>query len=434
MAPRAVEPRVRIEEVKFPPIRHERLVDRHVDPVTSDAYALKVRGWAIGNGQPVTAFELVHRGIVLDTRPALPNPALAGLRPDDEFAGQSRIELAASILELPYDFRVVVRAVLADQARAPVAALSGTRAALPGAPAPGPCPVLLTTIGRSGSTAVSNLLCHHPDFAGYRTWDTETRVVTYWTSVLRALARPASYERQLNAAGPLDGNWWAGEQPPNPDLADDPALVALGGTGVEALASFCRAQIALVGASLAEAAGKPDAQYLVEKTQVAWGRSVAEVAEELDPRTREIVLVRDFRDMACSMLAYSRRKGFQGFGPKAGASIEETIRWLGGGANGLVDYVGRRRAHAHVFRYEDLVTRPAPALTEMLEYIGADARPPTVALMLERLGAEPEHRGSHATTDSTQESSGRWRRELDEDQQALAEHLFRPHLDALGYE
>ena len=160
------------------------------------------------------------------------------------------------------------------------------------------------------------------------------------------------------------------------------------------------------------------------------------MSEELDPRTREIVLVRDFRDVACSMLAYSRKNGVAADSARSdGASIEDTIRWLSHhGASGLVDYVERRGARAHVLRYEDLITRPERradrgARVHRRGRAAADRRP-----MLERLAAERERRDSHATTDSAQQSLGRWRRELDADQQALAEHLFRPHLDALGYE
>ena len=421
MTPGAREPKVRVEEVTFPPIRHERLTDRRVEhPPPSDTYSLAIRGWAGGNRQSVTHFELMHRGMVLETVAAQDEGGLA---------------LNISALDLPYRFRVVIRAVLEDGMRAPVAALSGTRAPLPEAPAPGPSPVLITMIGRSGSTAVSNLLCHHPDFAGYRTWDTETHVVSYWTAVLRALARPASYERQLQA-DTLDGSWWTGVPSPSPAFpAEEPGLRALAREGVEALAAFCRSQIGMTAASLAAAAGRPEARYFVEKAQADQLRSVAEVAAELDPRTREIVLVRDFRDVACSMLAYSRKKGFRGFGPKAGASMEETIRWLSfHGAGGLVDYAQRRGARAHLLRYEDLVERPAETLTKVLTHIGADARPQTVTAMLEGLAAERERRDSHATTSSAERSVGRWRDELDADQQALAEHLFRPQLDALGYE
>jgi hypothetical protein len=104
------------------------------------------------------------------------------------------------------------------------------------------------------------------------------------------------------------------------------------------------------------------------------------------------------------------------------------------GAKGLAGYVERRGAGAHVLRYEDLVNEPEATLTGLLEYIGADAAPRTVADMLARLEADRERRETHATTDSTQRSVGRWRRELDADQQALAEELLRPQLDAFGYD
>ena len=429
----AAEPRVRVEEVAFPPVHPHRLADRGLDHPrvdasdTGDVYALRIGGWAIGDGQPVRGFELVHRGLVLETVPAMPG--------DDEFAG--RLEFAISSLDLPYTFELLLRAVLEDGTRARVATLSGSRAALCAAAGPGPSPVLVTTIGRSGSTAVTNLLCHHPDFAGYRTWDRETRVVSYWTEVLRTLARPASYERQLHR--PVDtgaANSWVGAPPLNLELPpDEPALPGLGRTGVEAVAAFCRSQIGLIGSTLAGLAGKPGARYFVEKAQPRWDRSVAEVSEELDPRAREIVLVRDLRDVACSMVAYTGKTGVRGFGPHDSASVEDTIRWLSGtNAANLAGYVEHRGAHAHLLRYEDVIMRPETALTEALEYIGADARPQTVALMLERLAAESERRDVHATTDSVQSSLGRWRRELDAEQQALAEHHLRPQLDALGYE
>ena len=164
-------------------------------------------------------------------------------------------------------------------------------------------------------------------------------------------------------------------------------------------------------------------------------RSVAEVSEELDPRSREVVLVRDFRDVACSMLAYSRKLGAQVFGPGSGGTIEDMIRWLSHhGASGLVGYAQRRGDRAHVLRYEDLVTRPEATLTAVLDFIGAGAEEDTVAAMLGALAQERDRAADHATTTSAEQSIGRWRNELDAGQQDLAEHLFRPHLDALGYE
>jgi hypothetical protein len=433
VAARAGEPRVEIDAVELLPIRPDRLLDRGIDepragePTANDVYSLRVGGWAKASEQPVTQFELVHKGAVLETAPPL--PAFGDPR-------GARLQLAVSTLDLPYAFRVAVRAVFADDTRSRIAAIAGRRAPLTAGPVNGPSPVLITTIGRSGSTAVSNLLCHHRDLAGYRTWDTETRMVAYWTSVLRGLARPASYEAQLQQPGGMGpGYWWVGHSPHPSLVSDEPVLPALGREAVEGVAAFCRSQIGLVGSAFAAAAGKPRARYLVEKAPPGFPRSVAEVSEELDPRTREIVLVRDFRDTVCSMLAYTRKMGVRGFGPQPDASVQDSIRWMGEvGAKGLAGYVERRGTGAHVLRYEDVVRQPEATLTRLLEYIGADAAPQTVADMLARLEADRERREAHATTDSTQRSVGRWRRELDADHQALAEELLRPQLDAFGYE
>lgn len=435
--------RVRIEEITYPPNRRERLLDRRIeqprvppDPEAPDLYGFTISGWAIGNRSPLAAVELVHRGVLLDRAAVQQRPDLAAAYPDAAHAARSGIRVGVSAVDLPYRFRVVVRAVLEDETRAPIAAFAGVRAPLPPVPGEGPAPVLLTMIGRTGSTALSNLLCHHPDIAGFRTWDTETRVASYWADVLRGLARPHSYERQLDAGGGMSGDWWLGRNTAYPGAPKDlRALRAVGEAGVEALASFCSAQIARVTASLAGAAGKPGARYFVEKAAASRTRSTAQIVEEIDPRARELVLVRDPRDMACSMLAYSRKKGFRGFGPSADASMEEMIRWLSfNGTAGLLDYLEQRGRRAHVVRYEDLVMRPRETLSAVLAHIGADARPEIVDAMIERLEGEAERRADHATTDSVGSSVGRWRDELSESQQGLAEELFGPFLGALGYD
>jgi hypothetical protein len=123
-----------------------------------------------------------------------------------------------------------------------------------------------------------------------------------------------------------------------------------------------------------------------------------------------------------------------GFGPGNGATMEDSIRWLGEvSAKGLVEYVARRGDAAHLLRYEDLINRPQPAVTGALRFIGADAAPATVAAMLDALASERTQREVQATTGSARESLGRWRRELDASEQALAEEVLRPQLDALGY-
>jgi hypothetical protein len=391
---------------------------------SSDTYSMGISGWARGRSQEVTRFEIVHGTKLIEAVPPLSTDS-----------GTARFQTAISSLDLAYQFQFVVRALLADGSRARMAVVRGSRQALPSAPFPGPVPVLVTTIGRSGSTMVCSLLAQHPDCVGYRTWDFESRMVSYWIAVMRALTRPASYERQFVRPLPVGSpQWWTGDPAHVRLRLDEPGIGVFGREGVEGVARFCRDQIGHLGTSLAAAAGKPGARRLVEKTQPGT-RTVAEMAQELDPATRELVLVRDFRDTVCSMRAYSNKTGASDFAPAADVSLGDAIRWVGQTAAKLLsEYVERRRGAAHVLRYEDLILRPEQTLTDVLDFVGLESSSEIVARMCRQLGAYQDERRGHATTPSPDESVGRWRRELGADEQVIAEEVLRPYLNAFGYD
>ena len=84
-------------------------------------------------------------------------------------------------------------------------AISGRRSPLRTGFEPSIEPIVLTALGRTGSTAVTRLLAAHPAVAAYRPFEYEPRVVTYWIDVLRALAEPGRFRRQIAPNGPLDG-------------------------------------------------------------------------------------------------------------------------------------------------------------------------------------------------------------------------------------
>ena len=149
-----------------------------------------------------------------------------------------------------------------DDTRAPVAALTGTRAALARRPASRAEP------GAAHDDRAQRLDCalepplppprfrRLPD-VGHR----DAGWSATGPSVLRALARPASYERQLDAGWTGRRELVVGRSAARPD-PDCPRRARAAGSrprgGVEAVASFCRSQIGLVGCVTRRgAAGKP---------------------------------------------------------------------------------------------------------------------------------------------------------------------------------
>ena len=67
---------------------------------------------------------------------------------------------------------------------------------------------------------------------------------------------------------------------------------------------------------------------------------------ELYPHAKEVFLVRDFRDMALSILSFDERRGFAGFGRPEGATDEEYMRGVLAGMATDLQRAGRRAATA----------------------------------------------------------------------------------------
>ncbi len=158
------------------------------------------------------------------------------------------------------------------------------------------------------------------------------------------------------------------------------------------------------------------------------------MASELYPNGRELFLVRDFRDMVCSMLAFNEQRGVSGFGRAEADTDVEFVNTLGSQATSLAHAWERRRDRAHLVRYEELVLDPARALAGLLDHVGVDSRPETVRAMLGGLEEEIPELREHATSDSAQSSIGRWRTDLDAELAEACERAFGPALELFGYE
>jgi hypothetical protein len=258
----------------------------------------------------------------------------------------------------------------------------------------------------------------------------EQRVAGYWVEVLLALTDPSSYMRQLAPAGSLDRPvWWLGDEGPVPGVNPEDAIQRwLGSEAVASIAGFCRERIdALYSQAAAVAGTRP--HYFAEKHTI---RSAALTAE-LYPGAREVFLVRDFRDMVTSILAFNRKRGVRGFGEGAATSAVDYVDRLGEWAESLVRSFARRRAAAHVLRYEDLVLEPQPALRALLEYLEVDARDGTIARMLDAQRTEMPELAEHRTSSDAAASIGRWRTALDDDLAQACARSFGAALETFGY-
>ena len=396
------------------------------------SYALDVRGWVVGRDSPATAVEFLHDGKCLWRVPLHERPDITAAA-DIDAPALCGFYATINTLRLGRDFTIALQAVLTDESRVEFATVRGQRVALRTRFEPRLAPLMVTTLGRTGSTILVRLLEAHPEVVAYPPFQDEPRVASYWIDVLLALSEPASYRRQLTPGRDLDSNWWLGAQMPMPRARwPRPLHEWIGATAIETIAGFCQERIETLYEEVAAEYGVRAPRYFAEKY---WATStIPDFIWELYDDPREVFVVRDFRDMACSMKAFDAKRGFEAFGRQRTTDDEHHIvEQLAPRVASLHREWQRRAERAHLVRYEDLVARPAETVSAMLSYLEIDSTTATVESVTRAMTESTPGMEQHRTAPDTEASVGRWQRELDPDLQRLCESAFGPALEEFGY-
>lgn len=400
-----------------------------------DVYDFVLQGWVMSTARPPTAVELTTNGRLLG-RIAIDvsRPDIAELYPEVEWAVNSGFRTRVSVLRLPTEFELDIHVVLQDSSRHPVGTIRGKWRLPPLTTRGSLQPILLTTLGRTGSTWATRLLGAHPAILAYRPFEYEPRLASYWMEMLAALADPYSYTQALR--GDLGGDaWWLGrraEGRPPPRIA--PGMDRwLGMSQVEELLPFCvdRIESFYRQAGLEEPDRRPS--FFVEKYSPQ--SFVPDLLWELYPGTSEIMLVRDFRDMICSIFAYNRKRGVQAFGRELASGDAEYIARIRTDARQILDRWQSLSDRAYLLRYEDMVREPAATMAAVFEHVGVEHDPEIVESILESARRmTPDAQRQHATTPDPVASIGRWRHDLSDELKRAANEAFGDILAGFGYE
>jgi hypothetical protein len=232
------------------------------------------------------------------------------------------------------------------------------------------------------------------------------------------------------------GHWWLGDDRSEalPGQLRDPRMAQwLGRDGVEMLAGFCQSRVEDFYEEVARSDGKMGAHYFAEK---CWPEhAVPRIVSELYPGGRELILMRDLRDIVCSIFGFNAKRGIASFGRENAATDEEFIRGLRDGAVRMLDSWRERSGTAHLLRYEDLILEPESTLADVFGYLGVAADPVTLKQVIDdATKTRPHAQSNHQTSASVSESVGRWRKELSPELLAVCQESFGDVLTAFGYE
>lgn len=402
-----------------------------------DTYALLLGGWVLGLDSDVTAIRVSHLGHTLRSVPVtLPRHDVATHYPAVTDGNRCGFQAFVGVLGLPLEFRLDLTAVYETGGEEPLAAIYGTRQPLESTFNGRRQPLMVTMLGRVGSTWLMRLLDAHPDVLihpPHRGDPYETRVVSYWMHVLKVLAEPANHHQSSPLAS-FNGNpWWVGHHPfySMPTISDPRIHNWLGHAYPVRLANFCQESIDAFYQHVAASCAKPHAKYFAEKfhpDHVPW------LIWDVYPDTREIFLIRDLRDMLASILAFNQKRGFESFGRESVGSDEEYVARLGRDAFGMEESWKARRSQSYLVRYEDLILSPRDTLRAIFDYLNVDNATETIERVIERASVDDPQMRQHQTAQDAVSSIGRWQRDLSPEVRELCDEVFGQVLEEFGYE
>ena len=289
-------------------------------------------------------------------------------------------------------------------------------------------PLLVTTLGRSGSMLLTMLLGSHPEIRAYKPGKYEARVCTYWTDMFLTLCQPRRYLQALTANDASPRDWWLDDKLPAGTSVCAATAGYLARDGIDALVDFARARVDGFYRACGGTEGGRAPRYFVEKCVCRLTRLAI---LSVFPGAREILLVRDLRDMLCSILAYNRKIGRVKFRRELVATDVEYVRTLRVEADRMLHALRFSQPRPILLRYEDLILQPDRTLRGLLTELNLDASDAVIEGLL--AGRSQDVFAVHGTSRDPASSIGRWRGELDAEMRAACREHFAGALAELGY-
>lgn len=170
--------------------------------------------------------------------------------------------------------------------------------------------------------------------------------------------------------------------------------------------------------------------YFAGAETTTW-RQLSLVVRELYPYAREIILVRDFRDMVLSALHFGARDNatidLESEKPTAYLNVTNEV-------SEFSQYYKCYQKNALLVRYEDLLLDTTSTLREIFTYLSISASDESVDAISCHIPQVDQSHQQHITSKSVSHSIQRWKRELIPQLQYKYTNAFRDNLNLFGYD
>ena len=300
-------------------------------------------------------------------------------------------------------------------------------------------PIVLTTLGRTGSNLLAGLLGEHPSIVTYEPQRVESRYASYWVQIFLSMSDKRS------AINPLRQNLLYGHKKNIFDESNteediwksrfSPKEVKywFAGNYINELREFCLQSISQYYRKVSDSQNKKNVCFFCEKFLPD---PFTKTFLRIIPSSVEIFLVRDFRDMLCSIFAFNEKRGTVQFGrEKFTTDKEYVIRHVGPAVEDMRRSWKKRKKDSILVKYEDLITNTQNEIKKIFQYIGIDYSDEIVRKTLYQAERKmPEAQKAHKTCILAENSIGRYKRELPKEMDKLCYRVFGDALKCFGYD
>jgi hypothetical protein len=261
-----------------------------------------------------------------------------------------------------------------------------------------PAPILVTAPGRSGTTYLMSCLAASPQIVVAELVPYEVRLLSYYANALTVLSSPGDMERSTHPDRLEGDGFHIGFNPFNGpqhnaafhrqatvwELFEAWAPERFGQVMAEVVTEYYR--------RLATDRNKPLVRFFAEKNDNLRA-APRRFMRRLFPERREIVIVRDPRDVLCSQMAYFGSNHEKGFN-----QISYSCRQL----KNIHEAAG---ADTCFITYEEMVRGDRDMFARLSSFLDAEVKP---------VNANTDMFQKHATSASPEASIGRWLKDLPE--------------------
>jgi len=294
-------------------------------------------------------------------------------------------------------------------------------------------PISLTTLGRSGSSVILGHLACHPEISVFSPFSGEAHYLTYFSQIIKTLSSQNSFLFPIQS-----GNTYGIEL-----LKGDAEVAAQFNLTEDHLwfqYDYLPKQKQFYLDRLSELyrwkkrGSQPEGMGPLFMCEKFLPSGPVELVQEIFPQMKEVVLVRDFRDILCSVLAFNDKRGFDSFGAEKFSSTEDYVRrCLAPSVEILLKRWNSVKGQACLIRYEDFILEREKLLGRVFAYLGTEFCDVQAVIDLAKKTQSDNQRQLHVTTNGVAESVARYERDLSPDLIELCNDVMKEPLLAFGY-